>query len=292
LGTAEPLKRREGRYNAEFAIANRTVELSVNSVGTEGAGKEKILILADITDRKLAEYAILTAEKLAATGKLANAIAHEINNPLEALTNLIYLAGSSTSLESIQGFLAHANEELARISRITKQSLAFHRDSQRPVLVDVGALVTEVASLFERSAAVRHVRLVCKVQPGITICGFPGQLTQVFGNLIRNAAEAAPTDSEVAIRIKSVHRAGREGARITIHDRGSGIPPDIKHKLFDPFFTTKDLKGSGLGLWVSKTLVVKHEGTIRFRSSECVHRCGTTFEVFLPMGNMRPQNAI
>jgi len=292
LGTAEPLKRREGRYNAEFAIANRTVELSVNSVGTEGAGKEKILILADITDRKLAEYAILTAEKLAATGKLANAIAHEINNPLEALTNLIYLAGSSTSLESIQGFLSHANEELARISRITKQSLAFHRDSQRPVLVDVGALVTEVASLFESSAAVRHVRLVCKVQPGITICGFPGQLTQVFGNLIRNAAEAAPTDSEVAIRIKSVHRAGREGARITIHDRGSGIPPDIKHKLFDPFFTTKDLKGSGLGLWVSKTLVVKHEGTIRFRSSECVHRCGTTFEVFLPMGNMRPQNAI
>jgi two-component system NtrC family sensor kinase len=292
LGAAEPLNRREGRYTAEFTIANRTVELSVNSVGAEGAGKEKILILADITDRKLAEYAVLTAEKLAATGKLANAIAHEINNPLEALTNLIYLAGSSTSLESIQGYLTHANEELARISRITKQSLAFHRDSQRPVLVDVGALVSEVASLFEGSAAVRRVRLNCKAQPGITICGFPGQLTQVFGNLIRNAAEAAPNDSEVAIRVKSVHRAGREGARVTIHDRGSGIPPEIKHKLFDPFFTTKDLKGSGLGLWVSKTLVLKHEGTIRFRSSECVHRCGTTFEVFLPIRNMRLQNAL
>ena len=132
LGTAEPLKRRDARYTAEFAIANRTIELSVNSVGAESDGKEKILILADITDRKLAEYAVLTAEKLAATGKLANAIAHEINNPLEALTNLIYLAGSSTSLESIQGFLSHANEELARISRITKQSLAFHRDSRRP----------------------------------------------------------------------------------------------------------------------------------------------------------------
>ncbi len=292
LGTAEPLKRSNIRYSAEFAIANRTVELSVNCVGAEGTRKEKILILADITDRKLAEYAVLTAEKLAATGKLANAIAHEINNPLEALTNLIYLAGSSTSLESIQGFLSHANEELARISRITKQSLAFHRDSQRPVLVDVGALVREVASLFERSAALRHVRLVCKTQPGITICGFPGQLTQVFGNLIRNAAEAAPADSEVAIRIKSIHRAGRQGARVTIHDRGSGIPLDIKHKLFDPFFTTKDLKGSGLGLWVSKTLVVKHEGTIRFRSSECLHRCGTTFEVFLPMGDLRPQSAL
>ena len=283
LGTGEPVRHNGQRYSAEFTIAKRTVQLSVNPI--EGsADQEQILILTDSTDRKLAEYALRTAEKLAATGKLANAIAHEINNPLEALTNLIYLARASSTLEEAQDFLARGNAELARIARITKQSLAFHRDSARPVLVDVGALIAEVISLFEKPATLRRVSLVCKLQPEVTVCGFPGQLTQIFGNLVRNASEASPPGSEVTIRVKSICRSGREGARITIHDRGPGIPAEIKEKLFDPFFTTKELKGSGLGLWVSKALVTKHAGTIRFRSTDRANRTGTTFEVFLPAG--------
>ena len=102
----------------------------------------------------------------------------------------------------------------------------------------------------------------------------PGQLTQVFGNLVRNAAEASPPGSEVSIRVRSIHRAGRKGARVAIHDRGPGIPAQIREKLFDPFFTTKELKGSGLGLWVSKALVAKHEGTIRFRFIRPRHSYG------------------
>jgi PAS domain S-box-containing protein len=282
LGTDDPVRHPGQRYSAEFEIGKRTVQLSVNPIDGEDQGK--ILILHDITDRKLAEYAIRTAEKLASTGKLANAIAHEINNPLEALTNLLYLASSSSSLGDIHSLLATAGNELERISRVTKQSLSFHRDSERAIAIDVGKLVGEVVSLFERPAAQRRVRLAFSPGAEVNVWGFPGQLAQVFGNLIRNATEAAPPRSEVAIRVRSIQRGGNQGARITIHDCGSGIPETIREKLFDPFFTTKDLKGSGLGLWVSRTLVVKHHGTIRFRSSTSAHKSGTTFEVYLPSG--------
>ena len=291
LGSDDPLQCANRRYTGEFVIGKRTFHLSVNPIQAEGNRQERIVILNDITDRKLAEYALRTAEKLAATGKLANAIAHEINNPLEALTNLIYLASSSSSLQAIQGFLSRATEELGRIARVTKQSLAFHRDSDLPILIDVGALVSEVISLFERPAAQRRVHLAYSGQKGVKICGFPGQLTQIFGNLVRNATEAAPPGSDVAVRVRSIYRGGKRGARVTIHDCGSGIPEDIREKLFDPFFTTKDLKGSGLGLWVSKTLVVKHQGTIRYRSSYGAGRSGTTFEVYLPAGTMAPEEA-
>lgn len=277
------------RYSAEVDIGKRTVQLSMNLVN--GEGQERILILNDITDRKLADYALRTAEKLATTGKMANAIAHEINNPLEALTNLIYLASSSSSLSDIHNLLSTAHNELARVSRITKQSLSFHRDSQRAIAIDVGELVADVVSLFERSASQRRVRLVFSHEPAVNACGFPGQLRQVFGNLIRNAAEAAPPGSEVAIRVRSIERRGNKGARITIHDCGAGIPEDIQEKLFDPFFTTKDLKGSGLGLWVSKTLVVKHRGTLRFRCSTRIRKSGTTFEVYIPSRMVEWQDA-
>jgi two-component system NtrC family sensor kinase len=277
IGTQEPLRQSGLHYEAEFAIAKRTVQLSVNPVDTRSA--EKILILNDVTDRKLAEYALRTAEKLAATGKLANAIAHEINNPLEALTNLLYLAGTSASLESTRELLSSANRELERVARITKQALAFHRDTQTAVPIDIGELVADVTAMLERSAAMRRIHLVCKREPSVIVHGFAGQLSQVFSNLIRNAAEAASPDTDVSVRIRSIRRRGRKGARVTVHNCGPEIPENVRENMFDPFFTTKGLKGSGLGLWVSKTLVARHHGSIRFRSS---NRTGTTFEVFLP----------
>jgi signal transduction histidine kinase len=258
------------------------VQLSITPVSEAPCTKERVLVLADITDRKLAEYAVVTAEKLAATGKLANAIAHEINNPLEALTNLVYLAQGSDTLEEVRKMLGLATNELDRISRITRQSLSFHRDSQKPMEIDPGELVQEVTTLMERFATTRRVRLVFECRSSKTIIGFPGQLNQVFSNLIRNAAEAAPPDSQVRIRVSSIKRADRYGTRVTVHDCGAGILPEIQREIFDPFFTTKDLKGSGLGLWVSKSLINRHQGTIRFRSSVQTGKSGTTFEVFLP----------
>jgi signal transduction histidine kinase len=290
IGTSQPLSQPPGdRAPTEFALGNKTVHLSVRSVGGEAEPSSMVLVISDITDRRLAEYAVRTAEKISATGKLANAIAHEINNPLESLTNLLYLAQTSSSPNTIQQFLASASEELARISRITRQTLSFHRETLTPVAIDVGSLIATVIDLFEKLAASRRVRIVLDRRPALTIYGYPGQLRQVFGNLVRNAAEAARPDTEICIRVRPFRRAGRQGTRVTIHDRGTGIPKDVQKMMFDPFFTTKELRGSGLGLWVSRNLVMKHNGSIRFRSSTRPERSGTTFQVFLPVGGLTPE---
>ena len=289
LGTDEPLHHSgEQRYSEEFDVGKRTIRATVDRVVVLDAEVGKIIVLADITDRRLAEYALRTAEKLAATGKLAHAIAHEINNPLEALVNLVYLANSSPRLADIREYLARADEELKRISRITRHSLSFHRDTEHAVSIDVGALINDVTELYRKAAAARKVCISVDAKPTLAIHGFPGQLSQVFGNLLRNATEAAPVNSQVMVRVRRAYRRGHEGTRVTIHDRGTGIPESVQEQLYDPFFTTKELKGSGLGLWVSRALIIKHGGTIRFRSSTREGASGTAFEVFLPVGVVYP----
>jgi two-component system NtrC family sensor kinase len=282
IGTSEPLSQKAQRFRSEYSFGKRTVQVSVNRIEMEIDGEEKVLIVADTTDRKLAEHALRTAERLSASGKMANAIAHEINNPLEALTNLIYLARSNNSMETMQSLLESAARELDRIARITKQSLSFHRDTDNPIEIDLGELLADVVGMMERSAAVHRVRVILRKRPTGRISGFPGQLVQVLSNLIRNAIEVSPPGSEVTVRLNSVERGGRRGNRVTIHDRGAGIPSEIRANIFDPFFTTKQLRGSGLGLWVSRSLVTRHQGTIRFRSCQQNGRSGTTFEIFLP----------
>lgn len=296
LGTDLPLHHSsDERYSAEFDVGKRAIRASVDRVRVRDAGVGKIIVLTDITDRRLAEFALRTAEKLAATGKLAHAIAHEINNPLEALVNLIYLANSSERTADAREYLSRAEQELKRISRITKHSLSFHRDTDQPVAIDVGGLVNEVIDLYRKAASARNVCISFDAKPTPAIYGFPGQLSQVFGNLLRNATEAAPANSQVAVRVRPAHRGGRRGTRITIHDRGTGIPPVVQEQMYDPFFTTKELKGSGLGLWVSRALVVRHEGKIRFRSSTQKGASGTAFEVFLPVRSLdaiRPESEL
>ncbi|HTX40408.1 MAG TPA: ATP-binding protein [Acidobacteriaceae bacterium] len=291
IGTSDPLFQdpRE-RAPSEYALGDKTVHLAVRNVGGDAGAPSAVLVISDVTDRRLAEYAVRTAEKIAATGKLANAIAHEINNPLESLTNLLYLAQSASSVETIRHFLAGANDELARISRIARQTLSFHRDTLTPVAIDIGSLVADVVSLFEKSATSRRIRVVFDRQPTLTIYGYPGQLRQVFGNLVRNAVEAARPGTDICIRVRPLRRANREGARVTIQDRGAGIPRNVQKMMFDPFFTTKELRGSGLGLWVSRNLIMAHQGSIRFRSSTRLEHSGTTFQVFLPVGGTIAEN--
>ncbi len=294
IGTSQPLREDGARFSGDFNIGKRTVQLSVSRVNGRPSGAERVLIFTDTTDRKLAEYAIRTAEKLAATGSLANAIAHEINNPLEALTNLIYLARVSDSAEISNAMLDNAAKELDRIAHITKQTLSFHRDTHHPIEIDLGDLLAQVVGLMERSAARHRVQIVYERRSAEKVHGFPGQLIQVFSNLLRNATEASPPGSNVFVRLCPVRRAGHIGNRVTIHDRGGGVPKEIQDSIFDPFFTTKELRGSGLGLWVSRSLVARHKGTIRFRSCERVGKSGTTFEVFLPgiesAGGPQPRN--
>jgi two-component system, NtrC family, sensor kinase len=270
------------RHTSEYSVGDRSLLLSIESVDMGPRGLGKVVVLTDLTDRKLAEYAMRTAEQLAATGRLAHSIAHEINNPLESLVNLIYLAKRAAISKDVHAYLDMAHNELERVGRITKQSLSFHRDTLRPVPVNVGSVIAEVLALYEKVAAAKNVQLVYRERPSLSIGGFPGQLTQVFANLVRNAIEASPVSGRVTIRVRQARRADREGTSVTIHDNGSGIPEAIQPRIFDPFFTTKELKGSGLGLWVSKALVTNHGGEIRFRSGNTRH-CGTTFEVFLPI---------
>jgi len=276
------------RKTGEFQSESRALKYTIDPFTFEDGRAGKVIVLTDVTDRKLADYALRTAEKLAATAKLAHAIAHEINNPLEALTNLVFLAESATDPNDIRSYLVAARESIDRIARITKQSLSFHRDTDHAVALDVGAIVSEVVSLYERVAQPRNVCVELEVKPTITIYGFPGQLRQVFGNLFRNAIEASPANAVVRVRVRPAWREGREGACVTIHDRGAGIPTSVQERIFDPFFTTKELKGSGLGLWVTRAIVTKHAGTVRFRTSVRNKNSGTSFSVFLPVGGIQP----
>jgi two-component system, NtrC family, sensor kinase len=249
-----------------------------------------IFILADITQQKLAEHAALLNERLAATGRLAHTIAHEINNPLEAITNLLYLlrepvAGSADGA----AYLSSAEKEVERVSRISRQILSFHRESTQQVAVNLSDLLEDVLALNNRELVDRRLRIVKEWKGKVVIHAFPAQLRQVFSNVIRNAIEASHRGAVIRIRISKcmLYREPREpGARVTISDTGVGIDPQNRHKVFDAFFTTKELKGTGVGLWLSSTIVQEHGGRIQIRSSTQAKRSGTCLSVLLPERGM------
>lgn len=250
-----------------------------------------INVLVDITERKQAEErqqqseaALRKSEKFAGAGRMAATIAHEINNPLEAIVNLWYLLSQDQSLSAdSQELVKTLGAELSRVSHITKQTLQFYRDGKTPGPVDLAEPLNAAVSLFSRKATLAGTTIETHYRTSAAIFGFAGELRQVFANLIGNALEADATT--ITIRVSPgrdwKHHA-RPGVRVTFADNGSGIPADSVARLFEPFFTTKDEKGTGLGLWVSKGIVQKHEGWIRMRTSTRQARHGTTFELFLP----------
>jgi PAS domain S-box-containing protein len=250
-----------------------------------------INVLVDITARKLAEErqqqseaALRKSEKFAAAGRMAATIAHEINNPLEAIVNLWFLLGQDQSL-SADGheLLKTLGTELSRVSHITKQTLQFYRDGKTPAPVDLAEPLNAAVSLYSRKALSASTNIETHYRTSATIFGFAGELRQVFANLIGNALEAGANGIKIRVSPGRDWKHGaRCGVRVAIADNGSGIPADSAGKLFEPFFTTKDEKGTGLGLWVSKGIVQKHDGWIRMRTSTRRAHHGTTFELFLP----------
>jgi two-component system, NtrC family, sensor kinase len=223
-------------------------------------------------------------EKLAATGRLAQTIAHEINNPLEALTNLIYLSTHTDDQEQVQEFLKQATKELERVAKITKQILSFHRETKIAVELDFQDMVQSVLALYVVQLEAKRMTVDFKRGPAFCIHGFPGELRQVFANLIGNAIDASPDHGSLCIRIRKGSSHGVQGVVFTIHDDGPGIPKELRNRVMEPFFTTKELKGTGLGLWLANSLVMKHRGTLRFRSRRASGGHGTCFRVFLPIG--------
>jgi two-component system, NtrC family, sensor kinase len=281
----DPSQLKEG-FPVEVQSENRFFRLSVSPILSQGVSTGCVLIVAETTQQKLAEQALLVSERLAATGRIAHTIAHEINNPLEAITNLIYLLQSSLhDPKAAAGYLSATATELARVSRISRQILSFNREAAVPVRIHLGELIDDVLALNNR--AIVDKGLVVKKSWGdsFQIYGFPAQLRQVLSNLVRNAIEASFPGGQILIRISPSSLGsdrGEPAIRVTIADRGVGIARENLERIFDAFFTTKELKGSGVGLWLSSSIVHEHGGRIKVRSSTAESRSGTCMSVLLP----------
>jgi PAS domain S-box-containing protein len=248
-------------------------------------GNAILEINRDITAQLKAEDALRKTERLAAMGRVAGIIAHEINNPLEAITSAFYLLRDHPSLDEEARYLAKlGEEELLRVAHITRQTLGFYRESKHPVEVSISALLDEILELQSRRMEFNNISLNKQYRSKGTLWGFPVELKQVFLNLIGNAVQAMPEGGTLRLHVfeSSWQPHRRPEVCISICDTGTGIDPEHAKHLFEPFFTTKSTKGTGLGLWISKGIIQKYGGAIRFRSSSFAGRNITCFQVRLP----------
>ena len=274
----ETVRQRKDGTRLDVALTVSPVRNSAGDIVRASA------IARNITERKQAEEALRKSEKLAASGRLAATIAHEINNPLESLTNLFYLLAKHPSLDdTARRYARAAEQELKRTTHITKQMLAFHRESSRPVAVKVSELLESVLELFNSQIHHKGIQLIKRYTDSTHIDAFPAELRQVFANLIGNAIDAVGKEGKIVLHVREWNGTARRGVRISIADAGSGISSANLQRLFEPFFTTKGNLGTGLGLWVSNGIVQKHDGSIRVRSTTRQGRSGTVFSIFLPI---------
>ena len=240
----------------------------------------------DVHDQKVAELALRKAEKLAAAGRLAATVAHEINNPLTALTNSIYLALQDQALsESTRRYLKLAENELVRVAHVTTRTLNFHRQSSPPTIVDLASLMDSVLGVYADRLKGAAVEVERDYRPGAFLRCLADDVRQVFAILISNSIDATALGGRIRIRIKPAHPwkgTAVKGIRVVVADNGDGIPAGLRNRVFEAFMTTKDSTGTGLGLWVSDGIVRHHQGSLSFRSSTANPRHGTAFSIFFP----------
>ncbi len=226
-----------------------------------------------------------TSHKLIELGRLSASIAHEINNPLSSISNLLYLLRQEPGVPS--GALAYLDlieREMDRVIAISKQTLSFSREANEPDHVQLAGLIDEVLFLYRHRIQEKHLKVRRSYAPAQAIWGFPGELRQVFSNLIINAIDASAPGGTLQVRVRMATSAqGDPGVRVTVADTGAGIPPEVLRRLGEPFFTTKGQQGTGLGLWVTGSIVERHGGELRLRSRWGGRRHGTVFSLFLPL---------
>jgi PAS domain S-box-containing protein len=279
-----------------IGLANHTVLL--NTDGTyvpiedsaapirDGRGKivGVVLVFRDATTERKSQEVLRKTEKLAAAARLAATVAHEINNPLEAIGNLIYLSKAIEGLpESAFVNLSLAEQELSRVSHITRQTLGFYRESKQPNEVDLPTLVEAVLNIYSNKFRTKNITIVRDFHPCPPIQGLSGELNQAVANLVSNAADAVPHGGTICVRIDCHEDASSKTVNVTVEDDGPGIAPEHRDRIFEPFFTTKKDVGTGLGLWVTKEIIERHSGTVEVRSSNDTNLSGTAFSITLPV---------
>lgn len=257
----------DGIYEAEYRTLLPdggfywTFTRGILSRHTDGTPARLIGVCMDITSRKRAEEALRRSEILATTGRMAATIAHEINNPLEAVTNIVYVAHSDPATpEHIRTMLLDADNELRHVAHIVRQVLGFYREDAPPCTVSLAELVQGVAQLYRRKIDARSLRFSADIPNDLRALVVPGEIRQVIANLLSNAIAAVPDGGE----IKVSGRATETGCELVVSDNGAGVPPHLLARLFEPFFTTKMNLGTGLGLWVSRQIAQKHGGNLRY----------------------------
>jgi PAS domain S-box-containing protein len=251
------------------------------------------VIVLDASDRKRSEDALRKTEKLAATGRLAASIAHEINNPLEAITNLLFLLRNFCKLENpALNYVTMAEHEARRIAEITQQTLRFYRQSTLPARANMGELLNSVLSLYQGRLNALNIKVERGYDASMDLFCFAGEVRQVFANLVGNAIDATSNGGRLLIRAKRSRNwraPGQKGVRFVVADTGSGMEEAVRQRVFEAFFTTKEVTGTGLGLWVSHEIILKHRGVVHVRSRTAPRGdapegkgSGTVFQIFFP----------
>jgi PAS domain S-box-containing protein len=241
-------------------------------------------IARDISDRKRMERLLIQSEKIAATGRMAAAIAHEINNPLESVVNLVYLARQNISPEGkAQRFLITAEQELERVSHIARQTLGYYRDTGSPTEVYLHDLIENVLTVYQGKLLSAGISVDTQFSDLQKIAVSRGEILQVFSNIIANAIDAMPQGGTLNISIRKLMSLAGDGVQVVIRDGGTGIRKEDLERVFEPFFTTKGDHGTGIGLWVAKQLVERRNGQISIASSTQKGNSGTSITIFIPL---------
>lgn len=254
---------------------------------TERLEKLNAQLQVEMAERIRMERALRRSEKLAVTARFALTMAHEINNPLAAITNLMFLLAPLQTDPQARAYVATVDDQVSRLSRIATQMLKFHRDSNNPTEFPLSEVVRELVDFYGPQAERQGVVVKLRIEAEALVAGFRGEMVQVVTNLLLNAFDASSAGGQVKVHLYpappwlcEVHN--RPGYCLMVADKGSGIKPQHLARIFEPFFTTKGNKGTGLGLWVSLGIVNRVSGSIRVRSSCSAGRTGTCFLVFIP----------
>ena len=302
--TRQPLENpvaRVTRSNQLARLQNHTIltrrdgsEIYIEDSGSpvrdkHGALVGVVLVFRDVTVARKSQEALVANEKLAVAGRLAATIAHEIHNPLDSVSNLLFLMDGVANDHERDHFLSLAKQEISRVTQISRAMLSLYRESKAPVEIDLKELLDSILLLMESRFNVAGISVSQNIPPKLCIQGFPAELRQVFTNLLTNASEATGPKGKIVIAAEPLAAGFDEdgirreaGVLVTLDDDGPGIPEDILTHLFQAFYTTKGERGTGLGLWISRGIITKHGGAIDLTSSTDPANHGTTATIFLP----------